>query len=564
MRHTTLLALLLLGCADTDADTKPEASQGALSTDTADTGTPDDTGDPDDTAEPVDADGDGFDEELDCDDEDPDVHPDAEDTCGDGVDNDCSGFADEGCPVALSEAAASLMGERSDDYAGASLSAAGDVNGDGQVDLLVGARNHDVSGGREGAAYVVFGPLPRESRVLGDLPGVRVLGVDSAAGTGKVVRGVGDVDGDGLDDIMVSTDQGDGGGRTHNGLVHLITGAQLAEADGADLLTSDAAATWYGPSNYAWLGVGITTAGDVDGDGENDVWVAASGDKQAARSAGAVYLLTASELASPAIDDDGSLPATTASTALQLVGDEEGAYLGAHLAGGIDLNSDGLDDLAVGINLASGNGDGSGEVRVLLGGAEGTVLSSEVDVVLYGDNTGDQAGSAVSAAGDINADGHDDLWVGAARVDISNADAGAVYLLHGGPGFGERTGILGDAWDARLLGASAGDGLGTTLSGGEDIDSDGVPDLLCGTPTAGNAAEGAVALVVGPVSGSMDLGDGAHQTWVGVSAEDRAGQALGFGGDLFGDGTNTLLASSWESDRSARDAGEVYLLEPGQ
>lgn len=568
MRQSSLLTLLLAGCLQTE--NKPTSHEDSLFVDTGDTadpGAPEDTGDtggPEDTAEPTDADGDGFDVETDCDDDDAAVNPDAPEECGDGIDNDCSGEIDETCPRSLSEADASLMGERTDDYAGASVSPAGDINGDGHADLLVGARNHDVSGGREGAAYVVFGPLPRERRVLTDLPGVRVVGVESAAGTGKLVRSVGDVDGDGLHDVMVSTDEGDGGGYTNNGLVHLFTGAQLAASVGEDLQTTQATATWHGPSNYGWLGVGITPAGDVDGDGRDDIWMGASGDKQGNRAAGAVYLLTATELSSAAVGDGNSTPILTDATTVQLVGDEERAYLGAQLAGGLDLNSDGVPDLVVGVNLASRNGDGSGEVRVLLGGATGTVLSSEVDIVLVGDQTGDQAGSAVSPAGDMNADGHDDLWVGAARVDTSNADAGAVYLLHGGPDFGDREGLLGDAWDARLLGGSAGDGLGTIVSGGEDINADGIPDVLCGTPTSGNTVQGALTLVVGPVTGSMDVGDGANRTWLGVASEDRAGQAVGFGGDLFADGTQTLLVSAWESDRSARDAGEVYVLDPEQ
>ncbi len=549
MRSMSLYFLLISGCAVGTVKSGVEDSNGdGITTGTIDSGDTGSTG----TTTPEDLDNDGFFSDEDCDDTDPTIHPDADELCGDGVDNDCSGTADGGCPESLADATASLLGERTGDRAGGSLALAGDVNGDGNPDLLVGAREYSSGGDQLGRAYVVFGPLPAEARVLTDLPGVAIEGVQAGGGTGKVVAGLGDLDGDGLDEVMVTSDVADTDRFDNTGMLHVFEGATLASG-AAVLDVDDATTTWSGRSAYSWLGVGVTAAPDLDGDGIRDVWVGASNDRAGAPGGGTVFLLSGADLMD--VDTDPDLGAAIA----EINGTEEDAYVGAAHAVPGDLDGDGVDDFVLGIYLSAANGDSSGKVAVFSGDVTGTLTEADAGTTWTGDS-GDRLGCAISTAGDRNNDGYVDLWIGADRVDVSNADAGAAFLVLGGPSLAERSGSMSSAWDARLLGASAGQGLGNTLDGALDVDGDGNNDLVLGTPQAGLNVEGSVSLVVGAVEGTEDIGDRADRVWQGVNPEDRAGWRTRFGGDLLGTGQATVVLSAWESDRSGQDAGEVYIL----
>jgi hypothetical protein len=551
MRHLPLSCLLFTGCAATidtlPGDTVGNTSEGVTSIDGHDSSTPGST-----TTESIDADMDGFDADEDCDDTNPAIHPEATEFCNDGVDNNCDGQIDEGCPQPLSNATASLLGDRRGDRAGASVASAGDVNGDGQEDLIVGAREYESFNLQIGRAYVVFGPIPEEARALSDLPGVTIEGSQFGAGTGKVVAGLGDLNGDGLDEVMVTSDVADTDDWENTGLLHIFDGATLSRGD--DQITVDAAlGTVQGRSNYNWLGVGVTATNDMNGDGVRDVWVGASGDRAGALAAGAVFLLSGSDLmgetASGALD----------SAILEVIGTEEGAYLGSSLGVPGDVDGDGIDDFTLGIPLSAGRGDLSGRVTLFQGDTTGRMTTEDAWVIWTGD-AGDRLGCDVSAAGDQNDDGYADLWVGADRVDVSNADAGSAMLIYGGPELDDTSGAIDRVWDARLLGDVAGQGLGHTLDGSRDVDGDGRNDLVLGTPLAGTNIEGGVVLVVGPVEGTADIGDRARSVWSGVNPEDRAGWQAQLGGDLLGTGQQTVVVSAWESDRSGQDAGEVYIL----
>jgi len=226
-----------------------------------------------------------------------------------------------------------------------------------------------------------------------------------------------------------------------------------------------------------------------------------------------------------------------------------------------DVNGDGTDDLLIGAPGASPNGLGSGASHVVFGGAgvgsSGNLELSALDGTngfrLSGVAAGDVSGGAVSAAGDINGDGVDDLLIGAQGVDL-NANGyseGASYVVFGGAGVGSSGNLELSALHGtngfRLSGVADGDGSGRASTAG-DVNGDGVDDLLIGAPGAdpNGSDSGASYVVFGGAGvgsgGNLELSalDGTNGFRLsGVAAGDSSGVAVSTAGDVNGDGWMT-------------------------
>ncbi len=313
-------------------------------------------------------------------------------------------------------AAFEYRGVTANDQAGGSVAGAGDFNGDGYADLLVGAYSNDDGATNAGAAYLVLGRASPASASLSS--SYQYTGEASSDYAGTSVAGGGDVDGDGYSDLIVGAYQNDDGA-TNAGAAYLVLGSTWPASAG---LSSGYEYTGEASSDYA--GWSVAGAGDVNCDGYADLLVGAKGNDDGASGAGAAYLVLGS--ASPA---SGSL-----STAYEYSGEALSDSAGAAVAGAGDVDGDGYADLLVGAYSADDGISSVGAAYLLLGSASPASASLSAAYKYLGEANGDRAGAALAGAGDVDGDGYDDLLVGAYQNNDGGGYAGAAYLIMPGTG----------------------------------------------------------------------------------------------------------------------------------
>jgi len=224
-----------------------------------------------------------------------------------------------------------------------------------------------------------------------------------------------------------------------------------------------------------------------------------------------------------------------------------------------DVDGDGEGDLLMG---AHNKDSESGIAYIALGPHSGTTVASDTDVALN-PATGDYLGRAVSAAGDMNGDGLDDLLIGAPRDDAGASNAGATYLIYGSTTITSIDGSYADAvYDVVIIGDDNDIQLGAQIEGGRDFDNDGTNDLLLGSTSYGSINEGASFFYYGPLSGSLDLSD-ADATLTGTSSSDGAGEHGLIVEDIDGSGAGALLVDVPGADAvdGTSAAGGIFLID---
>jgi hypothetical protein len=314
--------------------------------------------------------------------------------------------------VDVADAAVVLAGQDGD-YSGHGSDLA-DVNGDGLADLLVGAYGADPGGTNSGAVFVVHAPFDDGARALAFSATATLVGAEPGDEVGRVVRGGGDVDGDGLADLLAGACWADRDG-ADRGLVHLV----LAPFDGSVDLT-DAHATLLGEAPGEWAGMDVALA-DVDGDGLADPIVGAQG--SASELTGAVYVVTGR--ASGAMD--------LGSSAIVVRGERPGWAFGWSTAAR-DIDGDDRAELLLGALGATVGGDAPGVAYLFDGLDAGTWTTADATAHLLGETHGAYTGLGV-ALGDLDGDGWGDLIVGAPLEPTGGEAGGAVYVqLSGLPG----------------------------------------------------------------------------------------------------------------------------------
>lgn len=346
---------------------------------------------------------------------------------------------------------------------GRAIAGAGDVNGDGYDDLIVGAPLYDSGQTDEGAVWAYYGSsvgLPTGSSWFAD-------GDQSQAHFGWSLASAGDVNGDGRDDIVVGAPQYDLG-ETNEGLVRVYHGS----TSGLPFTAS-----WFKTSDqlFARLGDAVASAGDVNGDGYDDILIAAPSFDGPELNEGRVWRFNGSS---------SGLPSGSSGIYDK---NQAGAGFGTTIAGAGDVNGDGLADILIGAPFYEAGEVNEGRAWLYHGGAAGSSWFGQSN------QAGALYGLGLAGVGDVNGDGYDDVLVAAPEFDGPSVDEGRVWLHLGSP-----PGLIGSAaWFGE--GNQSGALFGRSLAGLGDVDGDGFDDVAIGAPgyDAGQSDEGRAYVYTG-------------------------------------------------------------------
>jgi hypothetical protein len=370
---------------------------------------------------------------------------------------------------------ASFWGEDASDYAGMSVDGAGDVNGDGYDDILIGAYGDDDRGSESGQTYLIFGKASGWAMDT-DLSraDASFRGEDASDFSGYSVAGAGDVNGDGYDDFLIGA-WGDEEGGAQAGQTYLVFGKASGWAMDTDLSASSA--SFLGEDAYDSSGISIAGAGDVNGDGYDDILIGAPSEDDGGTSAGQTYLVFG-KASGWAMDTD--LSASSAS----FWGEDSWDQSGCSVSGAGDVNNDGYDDILIGAISNNDGGDGAGQVYLVLGKQSGWAMDTDLSVSsasFWGEEANNSAGCSVAGAGDINGDGYDDIVIGAVNAWGGGGASGESYLVTGkASGWAMNTDLASST--ASFGGENSADQSGQCVSGAGDVNGDGYDDLLIGAP----------------------------------------------------------------------------------
>jgi hypothetical protein len=403
-----------------------------------------------------------------------------------------------------------LTGQAANDRFGWSVSTAGDVNGDGYSDVIVGARFNNAGGTSAGRSYIYLGGTSMDKTA-----DVTMTGAAAYDYFGWSVSTAGDVNGDGYSDIIVGA-PGSGAGRAY-----IYFGGTSMDNIADVTMTGEAASDGFGGS--------VSRAGDVNGDRYSDVIVGAPYNDAGEDEAGRSYIY----FGGTSMDNIADVTMT---------GEAADDRFGISVSTAGDVNGDGYSDVIVGANWNDAGGEGAGRSYIYLGG---TSMDNSADVTMTGEAAYDNFGFSVSTAGDVNKDGYSDVIVGAYTNNAGGAYAGRAYIYFGGIS-------MDNIADVIMTGEATSDGFGGSVSTAGDVNRDGYSDVIVGALWKD---EGRSYIYFGGTS--MD--NIADVTMTGEAADDRFGTSVSTAGDVNGDRYSDVIVGASLNDAGGTMAGRAYI-----
>lgn len=412
---------------------------------------------------------------------------------------------------------------------GQTVAGVGDVNNDGNDDVLIGAPLWDGGLTDEGRAHLYFGSTNGISNSIAWFS----EGEEENAQFGSAIAGLGDINRDGYDDFAVGLPYHDGG-QLDEGSLQVFFGAGPG--------ISTASGTRDGREVGSGFGTAVASAGDVNGDGYSDLIVAAPfSDKTTDTSdVGKVVLYY------------GSPIGASISVSWSFTFNQKNANFGAAVASAGDVNNDGYSDVIVGAPGYDNEDVDEGKVWVFLGSASGLKLTPVWTA--EGNKANSRFGATVACAGDVNGDGNSDVLVGAPNWNDGQANEGAVFLYRG-----TSSGVFDTpVWTAQSN--TVGANFGAAIANGLDVNGDGFSDIAIGAPNQNNdedvAVEGRLYVYYGRASFPT-----AAPNFIDSTLQDAANFAAGLNsaGDVNGDGYGELILGAPRYDNGSTDEGRIIV-----
>ncbi|MBM75932.1 MAG: hypothetical protein CMK59_11075 [Proteobacteria bacterium] len=488
---------------------------------------------------------------TDCNDADATVFLGAEELYGDGIDNNCNGITDGHSSVRYGNI--KIFGENSEDRLGSLVKSAGDYDGDGHSDLLLGSGTNDTSGEDAGKVYIFSGASLTDGEWIASDATISLTGEAEGDQLGAAFSSAGDIDGDEKDDILIAAPYNDEFGNA-SGKIYLLTGEELLQGT-ASLET----ATWsfHGEAEIDLAGSFVASAGNIDDDSYDDILIGAENhDSLGINKAGKVYLFRGATLNSGL----GSNISLENADFMFMGTDAEDKVNRAAVAG--DVDGDGLDDVLISSAESDAGTLDAGAIYLISGSniTSGSMLLSDADAIYTGTQVGDLAGFALTGGGDLDGDGFDDILVGAYSSDLSGPNRGTVYVITDAAM--QTTSVDLSTVSTMLVGEADGDWAGYSIASMGDIDGDLIPEILIGAPQnddAYNNAGKAYVVYGASLSPGIHSLSSADLSYTGDATNNYVGFSVGMAGDINLDGTKDILLGGYGNNISGPNTGVMYI-----